>query len=213
LLRTLLYSWQLLQKQARLIHRGIWIAPLLVVLSIVILISTHGSTQIQNAVSVLAIFTTAAAALGATFLYGMKHDAGFELTCVTPTSMRLIVFCRFLLVVGYNIALACGMSALLAALHQGSFLAILQIWLGPLCLLASVALALSSLFGTWGAALIALLLEATQSFQMKTATPGIDITLSPLWQTNLPLLMLATLCLVVALWSIQRRENDGAFSL
>ncbi|GHO51791.1 HEAT repeat domain-containing protein [Ktedonobacter robiniae] len=205
--------WQLLLMQIRLIHSGVWIAPLLVVFSVGIFLffKVHSETQLQMAVSVLAVFTTAAAACDVPFLYGMKHDAGFELISSTPTSMRLIVFCRFLLVVGYNVLLALGMSVLLALTHHENFLDILHTWLGPMCLLASMALALSSLIGAWGAASVTLLLEASQSIQMKT-TPlntflGIDFVLSSWWQTNLSICLLTALCLVVALVAIPRQPR------
>lgn len=205
--------WQLLWMQIRLIHIGVWIAPLLVVLSVSIFLffKAHSEAQLQLAVSVLAVFTTTAAACDVPFLYGMKFDAGFELISSTPASMRLIVFCRFLLVVGYNIVLALGMSALLALTHHVNVLTILHIWLGPMCLLASLALALSSLIGAWGAACVTLLLEASQSLQMKATAlntfPGVDVVLSSWWQTNASIGLLTVLCLVVALLAIPRQPK------
>src|SRR5260370_16443574 len=82
----------------------------------------------------LALFTTVSAAAGTAFIYDGENDAGLELTLSTPTSMRIVMFYRFLLVVSYNILLSACASAVLALTHRAGLWEIVQIWLGPILL-------------------------------------------------------------------------------
>lgn len=207
---SMLFRWHLLLfKQIALIHKGLWITPLLVLFCVCMqfLFNVMPGAQLQSTVSVLAIFTTTSAAVGVTFLTGARNDVCFELTCATPTSIRQIVLARFLLIMGYNVLLAIGMSILLAILKNANLWDIVQVWLGPLCLLSSLALALSALISSWWATAIVLLLEATQSIQLTKQMLTIEIVLARTWQTSLPMVLLTILCLVVAIVALPKQSK------
>ncbi len=182
-------------RQLPLLHRSIWCVMPLLMLCWYLLV-TLGQADRSSASLYLALITVISAAAGSAFLYGAENDPGFELTLATPTSLRRIMLCRFMLVVGYTVLLAACASALLACSRGGSLWEVVSLWLGPMLLLSSFALTLSILLGSWFALTISLILEAVQSFALSTQNHLITLepALASQWQTN-PL----TLCLAIAL--------------
>ncbi len=173
LLSSLLHLWLVFKRQVPLIHLSIWLATPLVILFggglafyDIIIIHVAGIATSWS----LPLFTTVSAAASAAFIYGAENDAGLELTLSTPTSIRLVMLCRMLWVVGYNFVLAALASTIIAVAHGGELWQIMQMWLGPMLLLSSFTLALSMILGSWVAVLVSIILETAQAFLLNTNT-------------------------------------------
>jgi hypothetical protein len=205
--RMVLLFW----RQRLLLPRSIWYMMPLLMLSWYIAV-TLGHADRANASLYLALITVISAAAGSAFLYGAENDPGFELTLATPTSLRRIMLCRFMLVVGYTVMLAAGASALLALSRGGSLWQVVSLWLGPMLLLSSFTLTLSMILGSWLALGISLIIEVTQSFAFNMQNHW--ITLEPLlashWQTNPLTLALAIVLTIFALYYAPRRPRLSA---
>ena len=88
-------------------------------------------------------------ALGVSFAY-YTGDRLFELEATWPITPEQVIWGRTLLVVGYDIVLATGASAVLAAVSGGlSWIVLVTTWLAPLFGLAAVALLASTHLGPW----------------------------------------------------------------
>lgn len=202
LLSSLLHFWLVLRRQVPLIHLSVWLATPLVILFggglafYDIIIHVAGIASNWS----LPLFTTVSAAASAAFIYGAENDAGLELTLSTPTSIRLVMLCRMLLVVGYHFVLAALASTIIAVAHGGGLWQIMQMWLGPMLLLSSFTLALSMILGSWVAVLVSIILETGQAFLLDTNTHPAMIHLSQtgLWHTNPTMLLLALLFIAFA---------------
>lgn len=203
LLSSLLHLWLVFKRQVPLIHLSIWLATPLVILFggglafyDIIIIHVAGIATNWS----LPLFTTVSAAASAAFIYGEENDAGLELTLSTPTSIRLVMLCRMLWVVGYNFVLAALASTIIAVAHGGGLWQIMQMWLGPMLLLSSFTLALSMILGSWVAILVSIILETAQAFLLDTNTHPVMIHLSQtgLWRTNPTMLLLALLFIAFA---------------
>lgn len=203
LLSSLLHLWLVFKRQVPLIHLSIWLATPLVILFggglafyDIIIIHVAGIATNWS----LPLFTTVSAAASAAFIYGEENDAGLELTLSTPTSIRLVMLCRMLWVVGYNFVLAALASTIIAVAHGGGLWQIMQMWLGPMLLLSSFTLALSMILGSWVAVLVSIILETAQAFLLDTNTHPVMIHLSQtgLWRTNPTMLLLALLFIAFA---------------
>lgn len=205
-------SWLVFTHQIRLIHKSIWVASTLVGLfccSLAFIMSRYVQIHIQNVTSILVLFTAVVASSGAAFLYGTENDAGFEITLATPTSMRIIMLCRVVLVIGYNFIFAAIASFIIALVHGGGIWEIMQLWLGPMLLLSSLSVSLSLLIGSAFAVAISLMLEALQAvpitiekglFVLQFARPDV-------WQTTPSVILLALLLFVFAVFYAQRQPR------
>jgi hypothetical protein len=212
LLRRIARSGLLLRRQVALIHRSLWIGPPLLLLLWSLLSFYSGRLtpdHVHIASLYLALLTTCSAAAGTAFIYGGENDPGLELTLSTPTSLRGLMFARFLLVVGYNVLLSACASAALALLHGGSFWEIMQLWLGPMVLLSSFTLTLSALIGSWIALAAALVVEVSQSFVVNTQQhwPEVELSFSNNWHTTPAILCLAALLIAFAVFSLPRQPR------
>lgn len=210
--RSMMRLWYIFMRQVPLIHKSLWIAPALIILcgcGLAILSLHHFFGPRNNAALILALFASVISAAGGAFIYGAEHDPGFEITLSTPTSIRLVMFCRMLVVIGYNIVLTALASAVLALLHGGGFGEIIHLWLGPMLLLASLSLMLSTLVGSAVAFLGSLLLEALQTFSVHLVGGIVTFQLAPnsMWQTSPLILALATLLIGCALVYIPRQPR------
>jgi len=201
---SLLHFWLVLGKQVPILHASIWIATPLVILlggglAFYDIISIHVAGIASN--WSLPLFTTVSAAASAAFIYGVENDGGFEITLSTPTSIRLVMLCRMLLVVGYNFILAALASAIIAVAAGGGLWQIIQMWLGPMLLLSSFTLALSMLLGSWVALLASIILETGQAFLLNVDKHMTVIHLSQadIWHTNPMMLVLALLFIAFAI--------------
>ncbi len=216
LLQRIVRPGLLLKRQVALLHRSLWIGPPLLLL-LWCLLSFYGGRltpdHVHKASLYLALLTTVSAAAGTAFIYGGENDPGLELTLSTPTSLRGIMFARFLLVVGYNVLLSACASAALALLHGGSFWEIMQLWLGPMVLLSSFTLTLSMLIGSWVALALALVVEISQSFvvDIQQHWPKIELSFSNNWHTTPVILCLAALLIAFAVFSMPRQPRLAQF--
>lgn len=195
-----LHLWLVFKKQVPLIHKSIWIATPLVNLLMCVLVFlslTDSQPQIRNIESVLALFSTVTTAVGAAFLYQAEREAGYELLLSTPTSIRLVMICRMILVVGYNFALTALSSAIIALALGGNFLDFMRIWFGPMILLASFSLAVSVTLGSVVGVAISLIVEVSQTLiSTLDRVAFIHFTREYIWQTT-PLTLLIALLLIV----------------
>lgn len=198
------YAWNVLWGQIRVLPRSIWASSATVLFMILALLLLRGNmVLIQDHVTrdLLAISVTAASVINMAYVYGREHDPGLEFALATPTSPRLILLCRMLLVTGYNLALAVAFSALLVLLNGGTLWSVIQLWLGPLLLLSAASLAISMLLGSLVAIIATLAFELTQmlTVQIHEGIPHLNMALSDLWQTQPAVLLIAALLLIFAL--------------
>ena len=194
---------QLLRGQLPLVRREIWIAsPLTIGLGclVALLISSPSSVG-----SPLAVLAPVVAALGVAFLYGPESDPSLEVALSTPTSPRLVLLARLVLVYGYDLALVLAASGFVALARGGTdLLPLVSLWVGPMLFLSSLALALSLFFGPATGATVAMSLWvakllASAYSEGPFAPAGSDL-LDAFWRTNPILLPLAValICLAVA---------------
>lgn len=198
--------------QIPLIHKSIWFTtPLLLVMWFIECFSLPQASahSIQTVAFYLALFSTVSAGAGSAFIYGKERDVSLELVLSTPTSLRVLLFGRFMLVVGYNIALTVGVSIALVVVHGGGLWQIMQIWLGPVLFVSSLALMLSMLVGSFIAVSLSLLLEASQSlvFGMADHWSALHISFSHNWQTSPGVLLLAIALFALALFYAPRQTR------
>ncbi len=191
--------------QARLIHRSIWVASALGLLAATLY---AWALQRPSAEQALGVFVPVIVAAGVAFLYG-KSDAGLELALASPTSPRLILLNRVMLLVGFDLALALGGTAFVSVAHGGSVTDITGLWLGPMALLSAgsllTSLVLGPLVAVCGAAAVWLApyLPLGDGFSS-------PVTTTPVVTTS-PLTFALTLALVlVALLYVPRREQFDA---
>jgi hypothetical protein len=206
------HFWLVFRKQIGIIHKSIWIVSAMVMIfgCILVLFAISGDhSHIRDAQLLLALFASVIGASGVAFIYGAENDAGFELTLSTPTSIRIVMLCRMILVVGYNLLLSAVASTVLALSYGGGPWEIIQLWLGPMLLLASISLALSLMVGSAIALLFSLILEATQALPpyMEKGLIGLQLARPELWQTNPTILLLAVLFLVFAIFYAPRQPR------
>lgn len=192
------HLWLVFKQQVRVIHKSIWIASTLVGLlgfCFALFFSKQAPDHLYNAASILSLFTTVVAASGIAFMYGSDNDAGFEITLSTPTSIRIVMLCRIVLVIGFNFALSAVTSAILAISHGGGIWEVMQLWLGPMLLLSSISLTISFLIGSAFAVAITLLIEALQTVPISVEKGLLILQLArpDVWQTS-PTILLLALC-------------------
>ncbi len=216
-LRSVGRYWLVLSKQVPLLHRSIWgYAPIMLLIwgALSPFISAANANGTRTAILFLVLLMTTATAASTAFIYGGEHDASFELMLSTPISLRVIMLCRFVLVVGYNTLLTAGVSAALALAQGGSLWEIMQLWLGPMILLSSLTLTISLLLGTGIALFMACIIEASQTIalHMDKHWPAFDLVLSSNWQTSPGILLLALLLLACATFYAPRQPHLSIIS-
>jgi Putative zinc-finger len=209
---TFVHVWLVFTHQIRLIHKSIWIASTLVGLfccSLAFIFSRQAQNHLQYVTSILVLFTAVVASSGIAFLHGTENDAGFEITLATPTSLRVVMLCRMVLVIGYNFVFAAMASFIIALVHGGGIWEIMQLWLGPMLLLSSISVSLSISIGAAFAIAISLILEALQAipitierglFVLQFARPDV-------WQTSPPVILLALLLFMFAVFYAPRQPR------
>lgn len=206
------HLWLVFARQVPLIHKSIWIASILVnvlMCALVFLGRTGARHNLHSVEGVLAFFTTVVAAASVAFMYQAEHDAGYEITLSTPTSIRIVMICRMALVVGYNMALAALTSAIIAIALGGTLWDFMHIWLGPMLLLASISLVISVIFGSVVSLAISLLLEVIQAIatSLEKLIPAISFLRANLLQTSPLALCIALLLIVFAVYYAPRQPR------
>ncbi|MFG1605104.1 zf-HC2 domain-containing protein [Actinoplanes sp. NPDC049265] len=123
---------ELIRAQLRLLRAGVLVASALV-MALGVVLGPAG----------LVLVTPFVAAAGISGAYGPRRDPAFEVVAATPTSQRLILAIRVLLVLGYDLVLALAASALLvAAGAAGGVGTLVAGWLGPTAVLSALCLLL-----------------------------------------------------------------------
>lgn len=210
--RAPLHLWQVFIRQVPLIHKSVWVASFLVVLAsclIALFVPGSPADRANEAKWVLTLFLSVVTAVGAAFIFGSEHDEGFEVTLSTPTSIRLVMLARMVLVVGYNFLLSALASIIIATVQGGGPWEIMQLWLGPMLLLASISVSLSLLLGSTFGVLVSLIIEAIQALPLYFSSNSFlaQLAQSSFWQTNLPMLLLAAAFLVFAVYYAPRQPR------
>ncbi len=210
--RAAYHLWLVFTRQIPLIHKSIWIASILVnIFMCVLVFLSHAGARhnLHGVEGVLTFFTTIAAATGVAFMYQAEHDAGYEIILSTPTSIRIVMICRMVLVVGYNMALAAVTSAIIAIALGGTLWDFMHIWLGPMLLLASISLTVSVIFGSVVSVAVSLLLEVMQAIttSLEQAMPFIHFLRANLLQTTPTAFFIALLLIVFAVYYAPRQPR------
>lgn len=210
--RSFAIFWLLLRKQIPLIHKSIWIASALVCLLgcvLAFLVTPHTAREVQNVEALLTLFITVAAATGAAFIYGANVDPAFELTIATPTSIRLVMLFRMLLVLGYNFILAALASTIFALAHGNGVWSFMQLWLGPMLLLSSFSLTVSLVLGSTFAVMGTILIEAMQTLPARVieGLTGLHLAGFGTWQTTPLIVLLAVLFTAFAIFYVPRQPK------
>lgn len=203
-IRNICWHYSLLfQKQCALLPKSIWIWSSMIILLgtlLSIMALQKVNINIQNATLYLTLFACISASSGTAFLYGGDNDAGLELTLATPTSIRIVMLFRFLLVVGYNLLLSLLASGVLALLHGGDIWGIIHLWFAPVVVFATMAFSISLLIGSWLSVLITLLINASRAlvFHIDQGITSIYLAPPASWQINPVFLIAAAGLLLVA---------------
>lgn len=207
-LSRLSLAWQLLLGQLPLVRREIWAASA-VTMAMGCLVSALTATGASAAGSAFAIFAPVIAAVGVAFVYGPENDPSLEVALSTPTSPRLVLLARLVLVYGYDLALALAATIALAAAN-GTFglWPLISLWIGPMLFLSALALLVSLLFSPTAALFLALALwgarlAAGTGNVFGQRRPAWAETVEALWHAN-ALLPLAVVLLVAALFVAPR---------
>ncbi|HEY4387848.1 MAG TPA: HEAT repeat domain-containing protein [Ktedonobacteraceae bacterium] len=188
----------LLKSQVPILHKSTWfLGPIGGCMLFLICFFTHAASK----EGLLIAMILAASAIGTAWIYNTEYDRGLELTLATPTSIRLLLFCRMFLVLGYNILLGGIISALMTLVYGGSFFHLMLLWLGPLLLLSSCSLLLSLLVGSLFASFTTLLFEMSQAVQIGVEQhfPTLYLTnfQDSLWQRHPATLLFIPLCIIL----------------
>jgi hypothetical protein len=190
--------WRVTRAQLPLIPKGIWVASAAVLLLAVLLASVWHDGVFPP--SFLGLLLAPMAAAGVAFLCDPDADVGLEIALATPTSPRVTLFCRFLVVYGYNTTLALGGALFLTLALHADFVSLASYWFGPMLLLASIGLVLTVRFGAFIGAIVVGALWCLRALGLVLAslraTMEINATLPVLWRTS-PALMAFSLALLV----------------
>lgn len=209
---TFAHVWLVFTQQIRLIHKSIWIASTLVGLfccSLAFFFSRHAQNHVQDITSILVLFTAVVASSSVAFIYGTENDSSFEITLATPTSIRIVMLCRVVLVFGFNFILAAIASSIIALFHGGGIWGIIQLWLGPMLLLSSISVSLSLLIGSAFAVAISILFEALQAIPItiEKGLPVLQLARPDAWQTSPTILFLALFLFIFAVFYAPRQPR------
>lgn len=195
-------AWQLLVGQLPLVRREIWAASA-VTMAVGCLVAVLTTAGPSLAGSAFAVFAPVVAAVGVAFVYGPENDPSLEIALSTPTSPRLVLLARLTLVYGYDLALALGATAVLAAAKGPlAIWPLVSLWIGPMLFLSALALLISLLSSSTAAFFVALALWglrlAAGTGAADGARPAWATTVEALWHTDALLLPLAAVLLAAA---------------
>lgn len=204
--RLLRRGWLIFRAQIPLIHKSLWIASALVCLfglALTLMMIPHTLAQRYWAGNLLVLFIVVVGASGSAFIYGSAVDPGFELSIATPTSVRFVMICRMVIVLGYNFLLGVLASAAFATVYGGGFVGIVQLWLGPLLFLSALCLTISLFISSAFALICTVAIEALQRFPAALVSHlGLSLPALDLGPTSPALLigaLLLTICAVLFL--------------
>ncbi|MBV9617232.1 MAG: HEAT repeat domain-containing protein [Ktedonobacteraceae bacterium] len=194
-------SWELFCRQF-LVLRKYGLAALVTLLTgyIVVLGITLGPLRgnVYYSSLALGVVTTLSAAIATGFTTDLRQDQGREIMLSTPTSLRMVMFCRFLIVIVSHLLLSGVLSAAIAPLYGQGLWSIVQIWLGPMFLVSSLSFAVAMLLGSWFSLVLTFLFEIIQTLHVGPEGQ-IAVQHSQLWQTNPVILLVAVICFALVI--------------
>jgi hypothetical protein len=209
--------------QAPLVRRDIWPASTIVLFIgaavSVLTASSPGAAPGAVPGAALSLLAPLGAAVGIAMIYGAENDPGLELALASPTSPRIVVVARLVLVLAWDIVVALAGSAVLAAVKGPDlFLAIVATWLGPMLLLGCLVLLLSLVAQSSVAIATAMVLWVVRTLavidgsriQQLDYFRGLTSALDLLWQTSPLTLGLALVLLAAAVFLTPYREPFAA---
>jgi hypothetical protein len=130
------FALTLLKAQLRVVQRGVWMATAFsIVLGVIATLALYGSTD----TFALALIAPLAAAAGIAFIYGPDADPPMEILLTVPTSPRLVLLARLVLVFAFDLALGLAATALLTGVLQVALWPLLTMWLAPMVFLSALA--------------------------------------------------------------------------
>jgi hypothetical protein len=140
------WPWLLLRAQAKVVRGEIWAASALVIaLGTLTTLLADGKASSVSTLP-LTLVAPVVAAVGISFLCGTESDPALEIELATPTSPRLVLLARLVLVYGFDLGLGLAGSAALAALMTGILLwPLVTTWLAPMSALSALAFLLTVL--------------------------------------------------------------------
>ncbi|MFI5955693.1 zf-HC2 domain-containing protein [Cryptosporangium sp. NPDC051539] len=209
----------LLVAEARLIRPGVPLASALVIalgVGLALLRTTTGDATVAaravgagldaggSAGLVLALIAPIVAAAGIAGTYRSRSDPAAELIAAAPTSTRLLLLVRLMLVFGCDLVLAVAASAVLAgtgAAETAGVNVLVGAWLGPMVLLSSLSLLIAVRFGpdvALGAA-VGLWAVRVLSGTVLTRDGWPARFIVEVWSTNVPVLAAGVIVAVAAM--------------
>ena len=209
---------QLVASQVPLVRREIWPASTVVMaIGAAVSLTTAGRVGATPGTA-LALLAPLAAALGIAMIYGEENDPALELALASPTSPRLIVLARLVLVLAWDLGLAIAASlALSVANGPAVFVPLVSLWLGPMLLLGCLALFLSLFIHSSLAIAAASILWVARALEVAGPTQLRDLggftgVLDAIWTTSPLTVTFALLLLCATMAFVPRREPLGAHS-
>ncbi len=201
----------LLRRQIPLIGQGIWAASLVVLLMGMILTYLFPNANGPSA-GLLALTAPIVAASGIALIYGPENDPAVEMEYATSISPALILLARLVLVYSYNLALALATSVMLWLLTSGVALwPLILSWLAPMLFLSALALALSVIWNSQAAIIVAFSawgLHVLAVFRSPLSALGEMV--NSLWTNQTLLVCLALVCVALAFFRVFRQEQRYA---
>src|SRR5579885_2801761 len=201
----------LLRRQLPLIGAGIWAASLIVLVMGMILTYLFPYAG-GPSTYVLALAAPIVAAAGIALIYGPENDPASELEYATPIAPALILLARLVLVYGYNLALALATSVMLwLMLGDVALWSLVLSWLAPMLFLSALALALSVLWNSQAAIIVAFSAWGLHVFDaLHAPVPALWQVSNGLWSNQTLLLCLAGSFLALAFVRVFRQEQRYA---
>ncbi len=140
---TVGYVAALVGAQVRVLRGSLWLSSAIVMAMGFAVAWVAGRSGVVGAVAPLV------AAFGVSQVYGPQHDPAFELTEATPTSPRVVLLARLVLVFGYDLLLALAASGAVALVLPGTVVeTVIASWLAPMTFLSALALLCSVSMGS-----------------------------------------------------------------
>lgn len=202
----------LIRCQIPLIGQSIWAASA-IVLAVGMIVAVIYQRAGGTAPYLLTLAAPIVAAVGIALLYGPEHDPATELECAMPISPALILLARLVLVYSYDLLLAVATSVVLWLLVGHITLSELILsWLAPMLFLSALALALSVIWSSQGAIVIAFSLWGMRVLLLTHPRALDDLAgfYSVFWSNQGLLCLLAVLCIGLAFFRVTRQEQRYA---
>lgn len=197
--------------QAPLVRRQLWAASA-VVMAVGGLLSATAYTP-DAAAGILGVLAPLIAAVGLALVYGPEVDPGLEVALATPTSPRSVLLARMTLVFGFDLGLALAVNTVVTlARGDVAWWGLISQWLGPMLLLASVALLMSVTLGAAAAITTALtlwtvrLVTLTEAGQA-LADGAVRAVVDTVWSTGAVTLVVTAALMLAAVLLVDQPER------